>query len=194
MAGSRLEKLGSVFTRTRNLLRSGAMSEAQKPLWFDVYAAFPPLREPVYRECRPRYGKVKTLIPAILYQEDEIRAKFYEVYGNGPKPFELSQLNFKSTCQRFVEKFRELQKEGKLEPEKLFEETGKQLLAEGLILRRKGTTNVAQQTLQEAKTRALVLEMNLQTTLEPEERREEERDQEEEHLESVDVQKENPVS
>ncbi|XP_030392614.1 28S ribosomal protein S23, mitochondrial isoform X2 [Gopherus evgoodei] len=141
MAGSRLEKLGSVFTRTRDLLRSRVLAEAQKPLWFDVYAAFPPLREPVYREPRQRYGKVKDVIPPILYQEDEIRATFYEAYGNGPKAFELSRLNFKSTCQRFVEKFNELQKEGKIEPEKLFEETGKQLLAEGIILRRKGTAN-----------------------------------------------------
>uniref|UniRef100_A0A8C3FST9 Small ribosomal subunit protein mS23 n=1 Tax=Chrysemys picta bellii TaxID=8478 RepID=A0A8C3FST9_CHRPI len=100
MAGSRLEKLGTVFTRTRDLLRSRVLAEAQKPLWFDVYAAFPPLREPVYREPGQRYGKVKDVIPPILYQEDEIRATFYEAYGNGPKAFELSQLNFKSTCQR----------------------------------------------------------------------------------------------
>ncbi|XP_024051187.2 28S ribosomal protein S23, mitochondrial isoform X2 [Terrapene carolina triunguis] len=165
MAGSRLEKLGTVFTRTRDMLRSGVLAEAQKPLWFDVYAAFPPLREPVYREPGQRYGKVKDVIPPILYQEDEIRA--------------------------FVEKFNELQKEGKIEPEKLFEETGKQLLAEGIFLRRKRTANVAQQTRQEAKTRDLVVGMNLQTMLE--ERQEQKQDQEE-HLESTDVKKENPLS
>ncbi|XP_067394164.1 small ribosomal subunit protein mS23 [Emydura macquarii macquarii] len=189
MAGSRLEKLGTVFTRTRNLLRARVLSPAQKPLWFDVYAAFPPLREPLYREPRPRYGKVQDVIPPILYQEDEIRATFYQVYGNGPKVFELSQLNFKSTCQRFVEKFNELQKEGKIEPEKLFEETGKQLLAEGIILRRKGTANVAQQTVEEAKT--WLLGINNQTLLE--ERQEQKQDQEEQHLESTDVEKENPL-
>lgn len=57
--------------RTRNLLRIGVI---KKPLWFDVYAAFPPLREPVYRVPRPRYGKVKDVIRPILYQEDEVRA------------------------------------------------------------------------------------------------------------------------
>ncbi|KAM7139669.1 small ribosomal subunit protein mS23 [Macrochelys suwanniensis] len=192
MAGSRLEKLGTVFTRTRDLLRSRVLAEARKPVWFDVYAAFPPLREPSYREPRQRYGKVKDIIPPLLYQEDEIRATFYEAYGNGPKAFELSQLNFKSTCQRFVEKFNELQKEGKIEPEKLFEETGKQLLEEGIILQRKGTANVAQETLQEARTKDLVFEMNLQSTLE--ESLEQKQDQEEEHLESTNVQKENPLS
>ncbi|XP_075760919.1 small ribosomal subunit protein mS23 [Pelodiscus sinensis] len=194
MAGSRLEKLGTVFSRTRDLMRSGALAEAQKPLWFEVYAAFPPLREPVYREPRPRYGKVTDPIPPVLYPEDAVRAKFYEAYGNGPKAFELSQLNFKSTCQRFVEKFIELDKEGKTEPEKLFEETGNQLLAEGIILRRKGTANVAQQTLQKTKTSDLGLEMNLQTMFEAKERQQRKQDQEEEHLESADVQKENPLS
>lgn len=162
MAGSRLEKLGSVFTRTRDLLRSGVMPEAKKPLWYDVYAAFPPLKEPLYREPRPQYGKVKKPVPTILYQEDEIRAKFYEAYGNGPRAFELSRLNFKSTCQRFVEKYNELQKLGEVEDEKLFEETGKALLVEGIILRRKAIDNVAQQ---EAKPKDPVLGMRLQSML-----------------------------
>lgn len=55
-------------------MRSGVMPEAKKPLWYDVYAAFPPLKEPLYRELRQQYGKVKKLVPPILYQEDEIRA------------------------------------------------------------------------------------------------------------------------
>lgn len=57
--------------RTRDLLRAEVI---EKPLWFDVYAAFPPLREPVYRVPRPRYGKVKDVIPPIFYREDEVRA------------------------------------------------------------------------------------------------------------------------
>uniref|UniRef100_A0A8C8RJV5 Small ribosomal subunit protein mS23 n=1 Tax=Pelusios castaneus TaxID=367368 RepID=A0A8C8RJV5_9SAUR len=181
--------LASLFLRTRNLLRAGVLSEAQKPLWLDVYAAFPPLREPRYREPRQQYGKVQDVILPILYQEDEIRAKFYEVYGNGPQYFELSELNFKSICQRFVEKFNELQKEGKIEMEELFEETGKQLFTEGIHLRRKETANVAQQTPEEVKTS--VLEINSQTPLE--ERQEQKQDQEEQNLESTDVEKENPL-
>ncbi|NXO56920.1 RT23 protein, partial [Aramus guarauna] len=60
-----------------------------------------------------------------------------------PRPFDLSQLNYKSVCQRFVEKFNELKEEGKIEEEKLFEETGKALLASGVILQRKGTDKVS---------------------------------------------------
>ncbi|NXN23474.1 RT23 protein, partial [Nycticryphes semicollaris] len=60
-----------------------------------------------------------------------------------PRPFELSQANYKSTCQRFVEKYNELKEEGKIEEEKLFEETGKALLASGIILQKKGTDRVS---------------------------------------------------
>uniref|UniRef100_A0A8D0G7V4 Small ribosomal subunit protein mS23 n=1 Tax=Sphenodon punctatus TaxID=8508 RepID=A0A8D0G7V4_SPHPU len=166
MAGSRLEKLGTVFTRTRDLMRSGVMPVSKKPLWYDVYVAFPPLREPFYRESRPYYGKAKDVIPPILYKEDEIRAKFYEAYGNGPRYFQLSRLNFKSSCQRFVEKFNELQRQGEIEDNKLFEETGKALLAEGLVLRRKGSASVSQRGLLKAQSKTPVLAMRLQTICE----------------------------
>uniref|UniRef100_A0A803VVI0 Small ribosomal subunit protein mS23 conserved domain-containing protein n=2 Tax=Passeriformes TaxID=9126 RepID=A0A803VVI0_FICAL len=69
--------------------------------------------------------------------------RFYQVYGNGPRPFDLTQLNFKSTCQRFVEKYNELKEEGKIEEEKLFEETGKALLASGILLQRRGVDKVS---------------------------------------------------
>ncbi|KFO14459.1 hypothetical protein N312_03065, partial [Balearica regulorum gibbericeps] len=60
-----------------------------------------------------------------------------------PRPFDLSQSNYKSICQMFVEKFNELKEEGKIEEEKLFEETGKALLASGVILQRRGTDKVS---------------------------------------------------
>ncbi|XP_021095790.1 28S ribosomal protein S23, mitochondrial isoform X2 [Heterocephalus glaber] len=121
---------------TRDLLRFGLLKE--KPLWFDVYKAFPPLSEPVFRRPRLRYGKAKASIQDILYYEDRIRAKFYSAYGSGQKPFDLLNPNFKSVCQRFVEKYVELQNLGETDEEKLFVETGKALLAEGVILRRVG--------------------------------------------------------
>ncbi|XP_072737923.1 small ribosomal subunit protein mS23 [Ciconia boyciana] len=189
MAGNRMQKIGSVFSRTRNLLRIGVI---QKPLWFDVYAAFPPLREPVYRRPRPRYGKVKDVVRPIFYQEDEVRARFYRIYGSGPRPFDLSQSNYKSTCQRFVEKFNELKEEGKIEEEKLFEETGKALLASGIILQRRGTDKVAQQRdHQDVETRDSALHLQLQTVLE--EMQEKKKDQEEQTPELAETQKENPV-
>ncbi|XP_017655980.1 28S ribosomal protein S23, mitochondrial isoform X2 [Nannospalax galili] len=129
MAGSRLETVGSVFSRTRNLMRAGVLKE--KPLWYDVYKAFPPLREPVFQKPNLRYGKAKATIQDIFYHEDRIRAKFFSAYGSGPKAFDLFNPNFKSTCERFVEKYIELQNLGETNEEKLFVETGKALLAEG---------------------------------------------------------------
>ncbi|XP_068271833.1 small ribosomal subunit protein mS23 [Nyctibius grandis] len=187
MAGNRMQKIGSVFSRTRNLLRIGVI---KKPLWFDVYAAFPPLREPVYRVPRPRYGKVRDVVPPIFYQEDQVRARFYRVYGSGPRPFDLSQSNYKSTCQRFVEKYNELKEEGKIEEEKLFEETGKALLASGVILQRRGTDKVIQQDRQDVETRDPVLHLQLQTVLEE---LQEKKDQEEQTPELAETQKEDPL-
>ncbi|XP_010079772.1 PREDICTED: 28S ribosomal protein S23, mitochondrial [Pterocles gutturalis] len=165
------------------------MGVMPKPLWFDVYAAFPPLREPLYRVPRPRLGKVKDVIPPVFYPEDRVRAKFYRIYGSGPKPFDLSHLNYKSTCQRFVEKYNEL-KEGKIEEEKLFEETGKALLASGIILLRRGTDKVAQQDHRDGETRDSVLHLQLQTVLE--EIQEKKKDQQEQMSELPEIQKENP--
>uniref|UniRef100_A0A8C3W427 Small ribosomal subunit protein mS23 n=1 Tax=Catagonus wagneri TaxID=51154 RepID=A0A8C3W427_9CETA len=143
MAGSRLETVGSVFSRTRDLIRAGVLKE--KPLWFDIYNAFPPLREPVFRRPRLRYGKAKAAIQDILYHEDRIRAKFYSAYGSGQKAFDLFNPNFKSTCQRFVEKYTELQRLGETDEEKLFVEAGKALLAEGITLRRVGEARTQQE-------------------------------------------------
>nr|XP_019591964.1 PREDICTED: 28S ribosomal protein S23, mitochondrial [Rhinolophus sinicus] len=143
MAGTRLETVGSIFSRTRDLIRAGVLKE--KPLWFDIYNAFPPLREPVFRRARLRYGKAKAPVQDIFYHEDLIRAKFYSAYGSGQKAFDLFNPNFKSTCQRFVEKYIELQKLGETDEEKLFVETGKALLAEGVILRRVGEARPQQE-------------------------------------------------
>lgn len=44
---------------------------------------------------------------------------------------------------RFIEKHQELEKTGDLDEEKLFEETAKALLAEGIVLRRRGGATVS---------------------------------------------------
>ncbi|XP_076138042.1 small ribosomal subunit protein mS23 isoform X1 [Alosa pseudoharengus] len=144
MAGSRLEKFGTVFTRVRDLMRAGVIKEKDKPIWYDVYAAFPPKRNPLYVKPLTRTVRnTEDKVPEIFYREDVIRAKFYDTYGNGPRTIDLSKSNFVSTCQRFVEKYNELQSSGNFEEDGLFEETSKALLAEGIILRRKGGPTVA---------------------------------------------------
>ncbi|XP_019401152.1 PREDICTED: 28S ribosomal protein S23, mitochondrial [Crocodylus porosus] len=187
MAGnSRLEKLGTLFSRTTNLIRIGLLKKP--PLWYDVYVAFPPLREPLYRAPPRYYREVKDMVPDILYPEDTVRAKFYEVYQSGPRPFQLLQPNFKSSCQRFVEEFNKLKKEGQIKEENLFEETGKLLLTQGTILRRRTATNV---TLKAGKPAETAFRMTLPDSLKM--LRKQKQVHEEQQLESTEGQKENPL-
>lgn len=156
MAGSRLERFGTVFTRVRDLMRSEVIKPTQKPVWYDVFEAFPPKRNPLYERpiVSPRVQKQDT-VPEIFYREDEVRARFYEQYGAGPQLLDLSKSDFVSTCQRFIDKYTELQNNSDLSESALFEETGKALLKEGVILRRKGVPPVS------AESRDPTLELNL---------------------------------
>ncbi|KAF0022457.1 hypothetical protein F2P81_025270 [Scophthalmus maximus] len=118
MAGSRLEKFGTVFNRVRDLMRSGVIQPTEKPLWYDVYQAFPPKRDPLQVKPRNRPSSQKReTVHDIFYQEDEVRA--------------------------FVNKYTDLKRHSELDESALFEETGKALLSEGLVLRRKGASSVS---------------------------------------------------
>ncbi|XP_030600404.1 small ribosomal subunit protein mS23 [Archocentrus centrarchus] len=156
MAGSRLEKCGTVFTRVRDLIRSEVIKPKEKPIWYDVYKAFPPKRDPLHVKPNPRpSAKKQGVVPEIFYSEDEIRARFYELYGTGSRPVDLSKSNFVSTCQRFVDKYTELKNRSVPGNASLFEETAKTLLTEGIILRRRGGPPVL------AESRDPVLELKL---------------------------------
>ncbi|XP_026220243.1 28S ribosomal protein S23, mitochondrial [Anabas testudineus] len=160
MAGSRLEKFGTVFTRVRDLMRSGVIKPTEKPIWYDVYKAFPPKRTPLYVKPHNRAGtKKQETVPDIFYREDEVRAKFYEQYWAGARPLDLSRSNFVSTCQRFVDKYMELKRHSELDDAALFEETGKALLRDGVVLKRRGGPLVA------AESRDPVLELKLKDML-----------------------------
>ncbi|XP_075061454.1 small ribosomal subunit protein mS23-like [Mixophyes fleayi] len=101
MAGSRLEKLGTVFTITRDLMRDGIISQKAKHVWYDVYAAFSPKREPAIEKPIKRQKKLPDNVPAILYSEEIIRAKFYETYCSAGI-FHLYRKNYRSVCQRYI--------------------------------------------------------------------------------------------
>ncbi|XP_038548153.1 28S ribosomal protein S23, mitochondrial isoform X1 [Micropterus salmoides] len=155
MAGSRLERVGTVFTRVRDLMRSGVVKPTEKPVWYDVYAAFPPKRDQLHLKPHIRPWTKQETVPEIFYREDGVRAKFYEQYGTGPRPIDLSKSNFVSACQRFVDKYTELQSNSELGETALFEETGKALLTDGIVLRRRGIPPVS------AENRDPVLELKL---------------------------------
>ncbi|XP_044058233.1 28S ribosomal protein S23, mitochondrial isoform X2 [Siniperca chuatsi] len=136
-------------------MRSGVIKPPKKPIWYDVYEAFPPTTSlHVKPHTRPCTKKQET-VPEIFYREDEVRAKFYEQYGTGPRPIDLSKSNFVSVCQRFVDKYTELKSHSEMDDSALFEETGKALLRDGIVLRRRGAPSVS------AETRDPVLELKL---------------------------------
>ncbi|XP_033337844.2 mitochondrial ribosomal protein S23 [Megalopta genalis] len=73
MAHSRAEKIGTVFSRMTALVKGGAITESNIPIWYNIYKAFPPKYEPLY--SRPASKKP---IRDIFYEEDILRAKFHE--------------------------------------------------------------------------------------------------------------------
>ncbi|XP_078599289.1 small ribosomal subunit protein mS23-like [Branchiostoma floridae x Branchiostoma japonicum] len=132
MAGSRLEKFGTIFTRVRDLIRGGVMKYEERPLWYDVYAAFPP-RDPPLAE---RSYDIKP-VRRILYPEDKIRAAFYKTYGT-PRPMDLSDPDSVSECQKFILKYQQLERLGKYQEEaELFESAARALQRDGVVLKKR---------------------------------------------------------
>ncbi|KAH8410203.1 hypothetical protein KR009_008120 [Drosophila setifemur] len=123
MAQSRLEKIGTIFTRVQGLLRGGAMKPEDKPIWYDVYAAFPP-------KVEPRFDRPAPEIPVrkIFYAEDTVRAKLHK--QNRPQETISLYDNKRSTqSQQFVQIYQNLQNQGALDDQKIYE-TALDMLAE----------------------------------------------------------------
>ncbi|XP_022102232.1 28S ribosomal protein S23, mitochondrial-like isoform X2 [Acanthaster planci] len=113
-------------------MRAGVMKEADKPIWYDIMAAFPPRDAPTHHR-----DYKKDFLPEILYEEDAVRAQFYKVYGK-QTAIDLTQHEQvkMSPCYRFISKYQELKKEGTRQPEELFEAAVAALAQEGLVLRK----------------------------------------------------------
>ncbi|XP_074094605.1 mitochondrial ribosomal protein S23 [Cotesia typhae] len=106
MAQSRLERIGTIFTRVQSLLKSGAVKWEDKPIWYDVYEAFPPKNEPRYDRVAPNIE-----ISDIFYKEDIIRAKFQKEFGNNLR-FNIARNDTQSHTQRFISIYQDLEKTG----------------------------------------------------------------------------------
>ncbi|XP_033748100.1 probable 28S ribosomal protein S23, mitochondrial [Pecten maximus] len=127
MAASKTEKIRSIFQRCQRLIRAGGLPESEKPLWYDVYAAFPPAVEPLYNRPVPTKR-----IRSILYPEDLVRARYYkEIYDTDLVDMKNEQKP--TTSQRFVDKYFELRKTDCNNPD-LFAATVDALRDDGLKL------------------------------------------------------------
>ncbi|XP_064460046.1 small ribosomal subunit protein mS23-like [Ornithodoros turicata] len=131
MAGSRTHKLGTILTRVQGLMKAEALKYEDRPLWYDVYEAFPPIDEPNYY----RVPQNSTPIRNIFYSEDVIRARFVKEFGQGGV-IDLGNPQSVSNCERFVQKYQHIKKHSsQMTEDELFKAAEDALSAEGFRLR-----------------------------------------------------------
>ncbi|XP_047995158.1 probable 28S ribosomal protein S23, mitochondrial [Leguminivora glycinivorella] len=112
MASSRLERIGTIFTRVEGLITRSAMKADDRPLWFDIYKRFPPLTEPKFAKPLP---EVKPIRP-ILYEEDVVRAKFHSA-GQGYGAINMLSPTGETPIKKLVKQYEKLKSEGVPETE-----------------------------------------------------------------------------
>lgn len=159
MAQTRLEKIGTIYSRLLGLYKTGAAKYETRPIWFDIYEAFPPKYEPRWDRHQLSYGiggNLAKLGPPskILYKEDVIRAQFFKVFGGedqellsgerGEKEkrtmhetYNIFDNEKENIAQTFVNKYYELEKTSSLSDSSernIFRETVEALELEGINL------------------------------------------------------------
>ncbi len=107
MSQSRLEKVGTFYSRMRALLESGARKADFRPIWMDVYERHPPKLEPRWDREPEKAGP----LPRITYPEDAVRAQFYRQFGESSHAHDLADKEGRSLAQSFVDRFEEVRKE-----------------------------------------------------------------------------------
>ncbi|GAB1862712.1 28S ribosomal protein S23, mitochondrial [Camponotus japonicus] len=108
MAQSRLEKIGTIYTRVVSLLKGKAMKQEDKPLWLAVYEAFPPKYEPRFDRQLPKKN-----IKNIFYDEDLIRARFHKDQDFIPA-INLANESVPSATQNFLSIYKTIKEQEKL--------------------------------------------------------------------------------
>ncbi|XP_046994833.1 probable 28S ribosomal protein S23, mitochondrial [Schistocerca americana] len=115
MASSRLEKVGTIYSRVTGLLKSGAMKNEDRPIWYDVYKSFPPKYEPTFSRPAPNVP-----IRNIFYPEDNLRARFHKEYSNLVTTVNIADESRRSMTQKFLSLYKKLEEEGNTAEEDLF--------------------------------------------------------------------------
>lgn len=121
-----------------------------KPIWFQVYEAFPPKYEPRWDRHQLPYGEGGNVAALgqprkIIYKEDLIRAQFYKVFfpRDGAdseevekvrEVFNLMDNKTEALSEKFIAKYHELELQGSIPVEKLFRATVDAMEADGVRL------------------------------------------------------------
>ncbi|XP_070166904.1 small ribosomal subunit protein mS23 isoform X1 [Polyergus mexicanus] len=124
MAQSRLEKIGTVYSRVISLLKGKAMKEEDTPLWLAVYEAFPPKYEPRYDRRLPNKE-----IRSIFYEEDLIRVRFQKDQNFIPAT-NLANENVKSATQNFLSMYKTIKEQEELSEDSVYKKAMQQYTLE----------------------------------------------------------------
>ncbi|CAG5132907.1 unnamed protein product [Candidula unifasciata] len=142
MAGSRREAVGSLLSRMIGLLKSGAVKQEDRPIWYDIVKALPPKPLPPQNE-----------VPKIVYPEDFVRVHFHRTFVE-TSPVRLTDDKTKSVSQRFVDTYLDLLSKKVVPPAEIFDKTVELLKTEGIKL----------QTVQEKQERDLARRQSIATS------------------------------
>ncbi|KIH58709.1 alanine--tRNA ligase [Ancylostoma duodenale] len=102
---TRAERSGNIFYRITGLIRSGQLPWNERPLWYDVYVAYPPLQA---HDWNVKHAKYDEPVRKIFYEEDIVRAAFYKKYRGGVMNLENAR---ESLSQQFIKEYEILKNE-----------------------------------------------------------------------------------
>ncbi|KAF5397132.1 Zinc phosphodiesterase ELAC protein 1 [Paragonimus heterotremus] len=103
--GSKREKFASIIRRIDGMLKNGALAHENRPVWYDVYKAFPPRVEPEYSRPVPASG-----VRDILYLEDIERSEAFRRYQRLGLINLFKVTDNRSTLSRLISKCKQMRK------------------------------------------------------------------------------------
>lgn len=92
------------------------MKVEDKPIWFDVYAAFPPLAEPRFDRPAPNVP-----VRQIFYAEDAVRAKYHRLPNKQLGAINLADTKYSTQTQQFLSSYAHIRSQGALNEEAIFD-------------------------------------------------------------------------
>lgn len=103
MSATRLEKVGTIYSRTKAVLNAGLLNPEYRPLWLKIYERFPPKYEPRF----DRKPHDTTPVRDILYKEDIVRAAFFKQFGDKMEVVNLHDPSAQLLSNKFILAFQE---------------------------------------------------------------------------------------
>ncbi|KAH8851446.1 28S ribosomal protein S23, mitochondrial [Schistosoma japonicum] len=133
MLGSRREKFASIYMRVKGMINKGALAYEHRPLWYDVYEAFPPRVDPAYHRPCPT-----NTVRNILYPEDCERAAFYGGQYKSETLNMFKLMDNRSSLSKLLQKCDQLRKlNPDMSSEELVSLAKEELIHSGLTTRHK---------------------------------------------------------